>query len=261
MNCKETRPMLSGYMDGELDLVNRLEIERHIEICPECAHHVRNGRDVQTALHSDRLYYRAPSRLEGRVLTAVRAAERAQQPRGRALLRPAFGIAAMAALLSLLWMAFAQVAHGNREAAVTQQVTCSHVRSLMANHLLDISATDARTLTPWFNGKLDYAPPIVDVTRQGYPIEGARLDYLIDRRVAALVYRHEGHIINLFSWPSAGGDSQELRQESRNGYRVCRWTMGAMTYCAVSDLSAQDLMLFAETIKTHTVPMEYENCK
>ena len=261
MNCKETLPMLSGYMDGELDLVNRLEIERHIENCPECAHHVRNGRDVQAVLHSDRLYYRAPSRLEGSVLTAVRAAERSQQPRGRALLRPLFGIAAMAALLSLLWMAFAQVAHANREAAVTQQVTCSHVRSLMANHLLDISATDARSLTPWFNGKLDYAPPIVDVTRQGYPIEGARLDYLIDRRVAALVYRHEGHVINLFTWPSAGGDTQELRQESRNGYRVCRWTMGAMTYCAVSDLSAQDLMLFAETIKTHTVPLEYENCK
>ena len=253
--------MLSGYMDGELDLVNRLEIERHIDSCLECADHVRNGREVKAVLHADRLYYRAPSGLEGRVLTAVRSAERAQQPRSRTLLRPAFVIAAFAALLSLFWMVFAQVAHANHEAAVTQQVTYSHVRSLMANHLLDINATDVRTMTPWFNGKLDYAPPMIDLTRQGYPFKGARLDYLNDRTVAALVYRHEGHVINLFTWPSAGGDSQAMRQESRSGYRVCRWTMGAMTYCAVSDLNVQELTLFVETLKVHSVPLETESCK
>ncbi|MCW3095696.1 MAG: putative anti-sigma factor [Chthonomonadaceae bacterium] len=248
-------------MDGELDLVRRMEIERHIQTCPECADHVNNGRAVQIVLRSDRLYYGAPAGFEGRVLTAVRAAERAQTPRSRVFLRPAFGIAAFAALLSLLWIVFAQVQRTNREAAVIHQVTCSHVHSLMANHLLDIASTDALAVRTWYTGKLDYAPTVFDLTRQGYPMMGGRLDYVNDNTVAALVYTRKKHVINLFLWPAAERDSQTLRQEGRSGYQICRWTGGGMTYCAVSDLSPQELALFAGTIQTHITPIEIDNCK
>jgi anti-sigma factor RsiW len=252
--------MLSGYMDGELDLVHRMEIERHIQTCPECADHVNNGRAVQTVLRSDRLYYTAPAGLEGRVLTAVRTAERAQTPRSRVFRRPAFAIAAFAALLSLLWIVFAQVQHRNREAAVIHQVTCDHMHSLMVNHLLDIPSADPLAIRTWYSGKLDFAPPVFDLTRQGYPLLGGRLDYVNDNTVAALVYTRKKHVIDLFLWPAAEPDSQTLRQESRNGYQICRWTGGGMTYYAVSDLSPQELELFAESIRAHIAPIE-DNCK
>jgi anti-sigma factor RsiW len=261
VNCRETLTMLNGYMDGELDLVQQLEIERHVQSCPECAHFVHNGRAIQTVVQSERLYYAAPRRLESRVLAAVRAAERAEQPRRRSFLRPAIGIAAFASLLVLCWFVFARVSHANREAVVTEQVMGSHVHSLMANHLLDIASDNAYLVKPWFNGRLDYAPPVVDLNHQGYPLLGARLDYLIDRSVSALVYTRQKHLINLFVWPTVEPDTPTMRQESRHGYQLCRWTLGGMTYCAVSDLSAQELALFADAIKAHTTPIEYENCK
>lgn len=248
-------------MDGELDLVRRLEVERHLQTCSECATHVSNGRNVRTILRSDRLYYGAPRELQSSVLSAVRIAEQAQMPRTRLFVRPAMAIAACVALVAMCWLVFAQVRRANREALVMQQVTCGHVHSLMANHLLDIASADPVVVKPWFSGRLDYAPPVVDLTRQGYPLLGGRLDYLNDRTVSAVVYTRQKHVINLFLWPTNEPDSPSLLEESRLGYHLCRWTMNSMTYCAVSDLSPQELALFAASLRTHLTPIEIEHCK
>lgn len=254
--------MLSGYIDGELDLVHRLEVERHLQNCSECARHVRSGRAMHTAFRSDRFYYGAPAGLERSILTAVRAAERTQRPPSHNFLRPGVGVAAFVSLLMLAWFAFAQVGRANRESGMMQQATCNHVRSLMATHLLDIASADPHVVKPWFNGKLDYAPPVIDLTPQGYPLRGGRLDYLNDHTIAALVYTRRQHVINLFLWPSTEPETQSMRQESCHGYHLCKWATGAMTYCAVSDVSAQELALFVDAIKTHTSPLDFVNeCK
>lgn len=254
--------MLSGYMDGEIDLVHRLEIERHLERCPECANRLENARTVQTALQSRALYAPATPVLKGKVLAAVREAEAAQRPWRRPLGPSAIGIAAALALIAILWGALAQRAAANREALTTQQVTCSHVRSMQANHLLDVPSADPHAIKSWFNGKLDYAPPIVDLTPQGYPLQGGRLDYLNDRSVAALVYRKNEHVINLFSWPSPEMGGEGDREATRHGYRLYRWTDGGMIFCAVSDLSEPELKRFSETLQTHTPRnVLFEECK
>lgn len=252
MNCRDTLLMLSGYMDGEIDPVERMEVQRHLETCPECANNLTNARQVQTVLQKKALYEPAPAGLEKRVLAAVRAEERAQRPLNRPFVRPALGIAACAGLLLVLWTAFAQGIRANHEAQVTQQVTCSHVRSLMATHLLDVTSTDSHAVASWFNGKLDYAPPVIDLKPQGYPLQGGRLDYINDHSVAALVYLHQKHTINLFVWPSSDTSNQEVREESRHGYRICRCVMGNMTLCAVSDLSAPELRNFIDAVQNHT---------
>lgn len=244
--------MLTGYMDGELDLVYRMEVERHLQTCPECKRSLTDGRTLAAALHSKRLYYAAPKGLESRVLTAVRTAADAQRPPTRRGLRPFAVIAASAVALAGLWFVFAQTPRTLRAEAVTQQITCSHLRSLMAMHLLDVASADPTGVKAWFSGKLDYVPPVADLTVQNYPLQGARLDYLSDRPVAALVYKRHNHTINLFVWPASELGSPAIQQESRHGYRLCRWTLGAMTYWAVSDLSAEELNLFAQTVQEHT---------
>src|SRR5262249_47383620 len=124
------------------------------------------------------------------------------------------------------------------------EVTPAHARSLQDNHLLDRPSDDRHQVKPWFQGRLDFAPPVRDLSEQGFRLEGGRLDYLDERPVAALVYRRRDHVINLFVWPSAQGDG-DVRSAARRGYRLAYWTQDGLTFWAVSDLNAGELAEFA----------------
>jgi anti-sigma factor RsiW len=96
---------------------------------------------------------------------------------------------------------------------------------------------------PWFNGKLDFSPDVRDFAAQGFPLVGGRIEYIVDRPVAALVYHRRQHVINLFTWPSTQSDAKQS-QFSRNGYNVVQWSNGSMTYWAVSDIPAAEVHQF-----------------
>jgi anti-sigma factor RsiW len=132
---------------------------------------------------------------------------------------------------------------------LTREVVASHIRSLMANHLADVPSSDEHTVKPWFNGKLDFSPPVVDLADKGFPLVGGRLDYLNQKPVAALIYRRQKHFINLFVWPSSGGSESVTQSVTRQGYHVLHWTHSGMTYWAVSDLEANQLREFSQLIQ------------
>jgi anti-sigma factor RsiW len=119
----------------------------------------------------------------------------------------------------------------------------------MANHLADIPSSDQHTVKPWFNGKLDFSPPVEDLAKHGFPLVGGRLDYLNNRPVAALVYRRDKHLINLFIWPSSGTSDSVVKSETRQGYRVFHWARSGMTYWAVSDLEQSQLQEFVKLLQ------------
>jgi anti-sigma factor RsiW len=127
---------------------------------------------------------------------------------------------------------------------LAEEAVASHIRSLMADHLTDVASSDQHTVKPWFNGKLDFAPVVKDLTTQGFPLTGGRLDYLNNRRVAALLYKRGEHTINLFEWPSAEPDSN-VTTLGLKGYNVLHWTQAGISYWAVSDLNAAELADFA----------------
>ena len=120
----------------------------------------------------------------------------------------------------------------------------SHVRALMVSHLTDVASSNQHTVKPWFQGKLNYSPPVRDLEQDGFPLVGGRLDYLAGKPVAALVYRRDGHMINLFIWPDAHARSSDV--SGREGYNVVRWTKDGMTYSAVSDLNLHELRAFSD---------------
>jgi len=137
----------------------------------------------------------------------------------------------------------------SRADAIADEVVNSHVRSLMANHLFDVQSTDLHTVKPWFLGKLDFSPPVVDLATSGFPLVGGRLDYVGGRPVAALVYQRQKHTINVFVSPAGGDPSTDNVVSTVRGFNLLHWIHNGMSFWAVSDLNSAELGEFATALQ------------
>jgi anti-sigma factor RsiW len=199
--------------------------------------------------------YQAPGALRARLQVAFDAAPTPAMPeRASGGVRAwgwlsAAGAFAFGVVLAMgVALGLGLVGAGTQSADLTNAVVASHVRSLMASHLMDVASTDQHTVKPWFNGKVDFSPPVSDFAGQGYPLVGGRLDYLEHRTVAALVYRRNAHPINLFVWPDRGADAKET-VASEQGYHVVQWRRSGMRFAAVSDVNTEELKVFADLVR------------
>jgi anti-sigma factor RsiW len=247
VTCEEIRSLLSPYADGELDLVRGVDIERHLEQCPACATALERLRALSAALGDPALYHQAPPDLPRRVRAGVR---RAGSPGKRLIWRPVLAAAAAAVLVAVaLWGAMRGLSATLADERPARDVVASHVRSLMLEkHWVDVESSDQHTVKPWFIGKVDVAPEVKDLSAQGFPLLGGRLDYIDDRPAAALVYRRDKHLINVFIWRVSGKDRPPEALE-RQGYHLIRWTDNGRTVWVVSDLNAEALHRFAELLR------------
>ena len=239
---------LDAHLDGELVAVDAREIEAHIAQCPECAR-FRDGRlELRAAIAARVPALRAPDELRGRVRAALRTAAR---PRAHGLSLPALwrplALAASLAVVALgSWHLAPARENGER---LADDILASHIRSLMPGHLTDVLSSDQHTVKPWFNGRLDFSPPVYDFAERGYPLLGGRLDYVDGRSVAALVYGRRQHLINVFLWPATRGPSRAPRTRDRQGYHLLHWNTRDYAYWVVSDLGPAELNEFAHLVE------------
>lgn len=243
MKCKDALDLVHGYADGELDLEKSLEIEQHLGACASCKVQYDHVRELGSAIRAHAHYHTAPRTLRERVAASLPrdAAAGARNPSWR-WWSMAAGMALSAVLGLGLGLEFLQNGADER---LLREVVAGHVRSLMADHLMDIASSDQHSVKPWIAGKLEFSPPVEDLSAQGYALAGGRLDYLNDHDVMALVYRRHGHVINLFVWPDAAGADSPLRSDSHRGYNLVHFSRAGMVFWAVSDLNAEELMAFA----------------
>ncbi len=242
MSCELTQTVLHGYLDGELDAARAADFERHLISCGECVAALEVNENLRSSLQRAGLYERAPMTLRQSVQTQLGALARSSVTPIR---NPsAWRWLAMAATFLLAvflgWRLLPLLRGNHGDTALASAIVDAHLRSLQPGHLEDVQSTDQHTVKPWFDGKLDFAPPVHDFVNDGFPLQGGRLDVVHGRTVAVLVYARRKHLINVFVWPTKEADSEPLAG-SQLGYHWIDWRKAGMEMCAVSDVSPDDL--------------------
>jgi anti-sigma factor RsiW len=243
LDCRRTCRLVDAAMDGELDLLTSMAFDDHLAGCPSCAAIYGERAALVQTLRRDGERYMAPVDLAQRIVARLPAQPTAAPARPRLRWWAERGawaasVAALAASLALFLVPRGQPDEFARE------LVAAHVRSLMPNHLMDVASTDQHTVKPWFNGRIALSPPVPDLAADGFPLAGGRLDYVDEHTAAALVYRRNQHVINLFVWAAPGAIAQGPHQEILNGYNLIRWTSDGLAYTAVSDLNLGELETF-----------------
>lgn len=235
--CTDQELLLNAYIDDELDAANTARLDAHLAGCTNCRDELERLRTAHQALSGDGVRHVMPEALRARVDRALKA-ERKAQPGARSRgswWAPALGGAIAASLAMSLVLPLDQ------QGRVDDELIAGHVRSLQVQHLVDVQTSNDHVVRPWFNGKIDFAPPVPELAAQGFPLAGGRLDYLEGRTVPAIVYKRRLHSINLFVWP-AKDERQRLVQ--KDGYSIAEWSGRGLRYAAVSDISPGDLEQF-----------------
>jgi anti-sigma factor RsiW len=251
MICAETEILLHALLDRELDAGHAREVEAHVKNCPHCAAQLRAYRELQQVMPVAQLRFTTPTSLRRRIDMTLPSAPQRTSSRRSVLKGFVMGTALSTALAASLVIA---VIRTDQDQRVLGDVTSAHVRSLQGDHLTDVQTSDQHTVKPWFNGKLDIAPPVVDLTAQGFTLLGGRLDYIDGKAVAAIVYRRRTHVINLFVAQGAAPEDHGPRLETMQGFNVERWSAQGLEFFAISDINAEELREFVEKFEAAFQP-------
>jgi len=273
VNCEEIKNLMDAYLDGELDPMTSQKVEQHLPDCPKCEQAYEVETAMAHAISQAAPYYKAPLELRERIQVSLRDAIGAPASRSAAAEDPLpvrspeavrrgvffdmpwnwLALAAAIAVAAIVASIFLpRVRQPGADQFLATQLIASHVRSLMADHLTDVASSDQHTVKPWLDVKLDFAAPVVDLSSEGFPLIGGRLDYLDNRPVAALVYGRRKHFINLFVWPAASDEAKAAKTITREGYQLLHWADSDFNYWAVSDVNISDLQLFKQQFETRT---------
>ena len=249
MHCEHARDLLGAYVDGELTHNEQHAVTEHVATCAECRATVEDLQRMSQQLRTTgreampaglALRVRAALAREAAAMEALPAqgvaAMRWRQP---AVFKQVAALAAACVVSSLItWSALTWT---DATAHVEQDVVSAHIRSLLQDSPIQVASSDSHTVKPWFAGRIDFAPDVRDFAAQGFPLVGGRIDYVGDRRVGAVVYKRNLHLVNVFMWPAAGGAEMGVQRQVTKGYNVLHWNKAGVTYWAVSDLNLEEL--------------------
>jgi mycothiol system anti-sigma-R factor len=239
--CPDQMILLGGLLDGELDAANTALVEAHVAHCSSCREELERQQAVRNLIANNGVRHSAPESLKRRITVAI---PELSPTRARRPMLGWIGSAAGGALAASLAMLL--LVQPGQQAGLEQQLISSHVRSLQPGHLTDVQTTNQHIVKPWFNGKIDFAPPVPELADRGFPLAGGRLDSIDGKTVAAIVYHRRLHTVNLFVWP---GDSGRDRTSAEDGFAVTEWGENGLRFAAVSDIAPDELAQFQQIFR------------
>ena len=241
-SCQERTTALHALLDGELDALASVALEEHLRVCPGCRQELERLEQLRDMIRGADLRELAPPHLHTRI-AAIAGESLVLKAVSRRLLWPvglgSGALGALAAGLALL-LVMPQFA----EPSLSGQLIDSHIRSLQASHLIDIATSDRHVVKPWFNGRIDFAPAVIDLAPQGFPLVGGRLDVIDRHTIAVIVYRRRLHSINVFVRPGSRLQTPAIISERKDTYSLVSWDSGGLEYWAVSDIDLTELQQF-----------------
>jgi anti-sigma factor RsiW len=246
MNCEQTQLLLHPYLDGELDVVQSLDVVEHLRQCAACEESRARVQGLSRLIARSELRLTAPPALKERVQSALSRIERPASLEGQR--RRWFALAvAVAMVLAALAIPIGRSGWfgSSSNDLLAQEVTAAHVRSLLVDHLVDVASSNRHTVKPWFNGKLDFATPAVDLSDRDFELVGGRLDVLEIHPVAAFVYRRRQHVINVFMWPTSPIANSLIGEQASRGFNLLHWSGAGRICWVISDLNSKELHDFA----------------
>jgi anti-sigma factor RsiW len=247
MDCNQTRSLIAAHLDGELDVIRDAEVVAHLDRCAACADAALAHTASRGLIQEKLPRYAAPADLHAEIRAALRAELKTT---AKLHILPFFGkTLGFAALLG--FAVFVGFYWGNARSGATQlfdEAVSDHIRSLQADHLTDVTSTDQHTVKPWFAGKLDFSPPVIDLAADGFPLVGGRLEHIDHQPAAALVFHRRKHAINLYIWP-VSTTVLSPRMAERIGYHIVAWSRNGFNFLAISEIPAIELSQFAETFR------------
>jgi len=243
MGCDSMREAISAYVDAELDEPRQREVAAHIADCRECRQAVEDLRQLRLQI-AEGARVTAPAGLSHRVRAALaREALDEAAPRRRAGVL-GFAWRQAAAVLFICtasgavgWLGGARMAASDR---IERDLVASHMRALIQDSPIQVASSNIHNVKPWFAGRVEFSPSVKDLSAAGFELVGGRLDYIGDRRVGVVVYKHRQHWIDVYAWPSSAAVFPI--QSSARGYNLVRWTQDGLVYWAVSDLNREELV-------------------
>ena len=248
MTCQEAEILLHALIDGELDAGHAREVEEHVATCASCTAKLAAYRQMRQQIAAADLRYAAPASLRQRIEAALPKTEAPSNvtpmPSRRGVLR-GFALGSAVSAMAATGLV-AIVLRNEDQQRIESEIVSAHLRSLQAGHLIDVVSSDQHTVKPWFNGKLDVSPPVIDLTAQGFTLIGGRLDYVVGKPIGAVVYKRRAHIINLFVAQTSNTEHRSATTDTIQGYNIRHWRDRGLNYWAVSDIGADELAEFGE---------------
>jgi anti-sigma factor (TIGR02949 family) len=244
MDCPTCEAMVDAYVDGELTATESAAFERALDGCPQCRKRLEAARAMSGLLRALPAEA-APDLLRARIERELRAIARPRPERMRQRMQWGAMAASLIVALGIGWLGGTLGGQGGRE---SDALIASYLRVAMAEHTVDVASSDRHTVKPWYAGRIDYAPPVVDLTAQGFPLLGGRLDVVEGRKVAVLVYRRNQHKLALSLWPSSSSTNSQPDVTQHDGFALAQWRHGGFELRAVSDLAPGEMASFATAL-------------
>jgi anti-sigma factor RsiW len=236
--CDDKLLLIGALADGELDAANTALAEAHVARCEACRDELERLEAVRRLMHTDGVRHSAPDALRRRIGAMPELAPKAANENRWPGWVASGAVGALAASLAMV-----SFVPSTTTAALDQDIVSSHVRSLQPGHLMDVQTTNQHIVKPWFNGRIDFAPPVPELAAAGFPLAGGRLDSVDGKTVAAIVYKRRLHTVNLYVWPEKEANARAF---TKDGFSVREWSRSGLRFAAISDIPSGELEQFQQ---------------